>query len=58
VKRYTTLNPERGERMIRGDLIARSGMTFTRKDLRGVIRRVDEEGVEERSNFLKKRIVR
>ena len=44
--------------MIRGDLVARSGMTFTRKDLRAVIHRVDEEGVENRSDFLKKRIKR
>jgi hypothetical protein len=56
--RYTTVNPERGERMIRGDLIAPSGMTFTRKELRSVIRDVDVDGVEERSDFLRKRIVR
>jgi hypothetical protein len=44
--------------MIRGDLIARSGMSFTREELRSVIRDVDVDGVEERSDFLKKRIVR
>jgi hypothetical protein len=44
--------------MIRGDLLARSGMSFTRKELRSVIHDVDVDGVEERSDFLKKRIVR
>lgn len=42
----------------RGDLIARSGMTFKRKELRDTIHRVDEEGVANRADFLKKRIVR
>lgn len=44
--------------MIEGDLRSRSGMTFTRQQLRDTIHRVDEDGVSDRADFLKKRIVR
>ena len=58
IQRYTALNPERGERMIKGDLLARTGMTISRHELREIIHRVDEAGVADRGDFLKKRIVR
>jgi hypothetical protein len=58
IKRYTTINPQRGEEMIAGDLHERSSMKFTRQQLRDSIHRVDHEGVGNRSDFLKKKIVR
>lgn len=58
VRRYTSLNPERGERMIQGDLRSRSRMLFTRQQLRDTIHRVDEDGVVARGEFLNRRIIR
>ena len=44
--------------MIQGELRSRSRMQFTRQQLRDTIHRVDEDGVADRGDFFKKRIIR
>lgn len=58
IQQYTSDNPSRGERMIIGMVRASTDASFTRDQLRSSIRRVDEVGLESRTEAFGRRIER
>ena len=58
IREYTEEHRERGERMIMAMMLATSGMSFTREEIRRSITRVDAEGLQHRKYLFDKKLIR